>query len=594
MSIMASPPESSSAAAAVDFFEKSSTTTNSSKSSSTNHRFSRSEEQASASYSDYFQHGTSNLGLSLGSSGNSGDKPFDLRPNFGFDGPIQSPARKPVAVVEAQSVDETIQSVQSVHSFQSVRGVHSFQSVQSVQSETEKVKNIAKYEALKAQSEALKAREEAKSLAKSKIFFAMAAKDHMDQNMDQNLVEKGQNSAEMGQISIEMDQNMDRKRVEKGQNSAEMDQNCTLIGQNIDLIDQSSDQNRANMDQLCPKSVNFGQNENSHLQGAAAKIDHFKAAQSESQNSYFDTETKTNNLASWILMEAEKLADQYNSEEQIAAAQNGLKNNFDDDCSMTSNIIRETISLSQSKNIDLTEKHDEEEISEIAKIILQASPGKSAKYYAQLVLAAILEKEQLFDSTSTNLTQFMPSFLEDSSTNIDAEKSSKMMRRISGISQRHSSPKKSQKTTLMKRIPMGNLTNQNKIETKPTFKNGKMELVNCFPIEANRLTATWILFGNGHQNQTQKQFVTLRNISSNEVRVSLYIRNDKRLEFSFTEESLTSNFEDSDSHKSSSALDITLGPNHKRDICVMFKPFKEGFEESAIASLVIKPHGLPK
>ena len=110
------------------------------------------------------------------------------------------------------------------------------------------------------------------------------------------------------------------------------------------------------------------------------------------------------------------------------------------------------MALSISKNLDLTKKQ-EQKISEIAKIIRQASPGHNAKFYADLVLKRILAKEKGELEATLKLEQGLPSFLEETAVEI--------RRRKSII--RHSSPKKPQtsksSSILQRRIPFGNITN---------------------------------------------------------------------------------------------------------------------------------------
>ena len=114
-------------------------------------------------------------------------------------------------------------------------------------------------------------------------------------------------------------------------------------------------------------------------------------------------------------------------------------------------IVKEAIALSMSKNHDLT-KEQEIELSEIAKMVRDASPGHDAKFYAALVLKKILELEKAELEASLQLEQGLPSFLEQTVE----------VRRRSGVL--HSSPKKTQQPKNdskipRKRVPLGNLTN---------------------------------------------------------------------------------------------------------------------------------------
>ena len=83
------------------------------------------------------------------------------------------------------------------------------------------------------------------------------------------------------------------------------------------------------------------------------------------------------------------------------------------------------------------EKHD---IHEVAKIVLSSSPGHEANYYAQIVLKKLLEKQIQEMESTLHVTQFLPSFLENSAE-FEAKQVVKSSKRNS-ISQRHSSPKK--------------------------------------------------------------------------------------------------------------------------------------------------------
>ena len=133
-------------------------------------------------------------------------------------------------------------------------------------------------------------------------------------------------------------------------------------------------------------------------------------------------------------------------------------------------IIKETVALSISKNLDLTKKQ-EQEISEIAKIISQASPGHDAKYYADLVLKRILANEKRELEATLKLEQGLPSFLEETAVEIG--------RRKSII--RHSSPKKppvgKSSAIPQRRIPFGNITNNVDSSLKVNFIHNSAE--NC-------------------------------------------------------------------------------------------------------------------
>ena len=76
-------------------------------------------------------------------------------------------------------------------------------------------------------------------------------------------------------------------------------------------------------------------------------------------------------------------------------------------------LLQEAVSLSISKQHDLTVK-DKEEIHEVAKLILVSSPGHETDYYARIVLKKLLEKQKQELEDTLHVTQFLPSFLENS------------------------------------------------------------------------------------------------------------------------------------------------------------------------------------
>jgi hypothetical protein len=90
-----------------------------------------------------------------------------------------------------------------------------------------------------------------------------------------------------------------------------------------------------------------------------------------------------------------------------------------------------------------------------------------------------------------------------------------------------------QNSGIPKRVAMTNITNKsntNLIEDNTRVAKSK------FPIEANRLSLTWINFC---QKKRQDQKISLRNVWSDKaVRVSLHIREDKHKSFSFNQSSV--------------------------------------------------------
>ena len=147
-------------------------------------------------------------------------------------------------------------------------------------------------------------------------------------------------------------------------------------------------------------------------------------------------------------------------------------------------IIKETVALSISKNLDLTKKQ-EQEISEIAKIISQASPGHDAKYYADLVLKRILANEKRELEATLKLEQGLPSFLEETAVEIG--------RRKSII--RHSSPKKppTGKSSAIPqlRIPFGNITNYVDSSLKVNFIHNSAEKCDSNTKISHKIVATY-------------------------------------------------------------------------------------------------------
>ena len=152
-------------------------------------------------------------------------------------------------------------------------------------------------------------------------------------------------------------------------------------------------------------------------------------------------------------------------------------------------IIKETVALSISKNLDLTKKQ-EQEISEIAKIISQASPGHDAKYYADLVLKRILANEKRELEATLKLEQGLPSFLEETAVEIG--------RRKSII--RHSSPKKppvgKSSAIPQRRIPFGNITNNVDSSLKVNFIHNSSEKCDSNTTKiSHKIVATYIVHG---------------------------------------------------------------------------------------------------
>merc|ERR1711971_646735 len=113
---------------------------------------------------------------------------------------------------------------------------------------------------------------------------------------------------------------------------------------------------------------------------------------------------------------------------------------------MGADVLEEAVSLSISKQYDLTVK-EKQEIHEVAKLVLSSSPGHETNYYAQIVLKILLEKQLKELETTLHVTQFLPSFLE-SSTEISESPQQIVLKsaekKRNSISQRHSSPKKQQ------------------------------------------------------------------------------------------------------------------------------------------------------
>ena len=123
-------------------------------------------------------------------------------------------------------------------------------------------------------------------------------------------------------------------------------------------------------------------------------------------------------------------------------------------------ILKEAVSLSISKHHDLTIK-EKQDIHENAKLILASSPGHEANFYAKIVLKKLLEKQKEELENTLHVTQFLPSFLENSSETVESKPISKPLpsflensanitesksilkpSRNSSINIRHSSPKK--------------------------------------------------------------------------------------------------------------------------------------------------------
>ena len=100
-----------------------------------------------------------------------------------------------------------------------------------------------------------------------------------------------------------------------------------------------------------------------------------------------------------------------------------------------------------------------------------------------------------------------------------------------GIIKQKNSEIPTQNSGIPKRVAMENITNKSKVNL--IEENSK---VAKFPIEANRLSLTWINFC---QKKRQDQKISLRNVWSDKaVRVSLHIREDKHKSFSFNQSSV--------------------------------------------------------
>merc|ERR1719464_2211513 len=116
-----------------------------------------------------------------------------------------------------------------------------------------------------------------------------------------------------------------------------------------------------------------------------------------------------------------------------------------------------------------------------------------------------------------------------------------------------------QNSGIPKRVAMENITNKSKINL--IEENSK---VAKFPIEANRLSLTWINFC---QKKRKDQKISLRNVWSDKaVRVSLHIREDKHKSFSFNQSSVECDCSKSDHWKNEHSMDITMEPSSTRDI----------------------------
>ena len=152
-------------------------------------------------------------------------------------------------------------------------------------------------------------------------------------------------------------------------------------------------------------------------------------------------------------------------------------------------IVKETISLSESKHHDLSIK-EQNQMHEIAAMLLTASPGHEAKYYANIVLKKMLEKQKQELEATLHVTQFMPSFLEDSGEWKSKRNSIVKMpsflqdsgewksKRNSIVKNRHSSPKKltKPKSHIPRRVPMENITNAHVEPKKQLVKVNKILL----------------------------------------------------------------------------------------------------------------------
>ena len=103
---------------------------------------------------------------------------------------------------------------------------------------------------------------------------------------------------------------------------------------------------------------------------------------------------------------------------------------------------------------------EKQEIHEVAKLVLSSSPGHETNYYAQIVLKTLLEKQLKELETTLHVTQFLPSFLENSTEISESPqqivlKSAEKKR--NSISQRHSSPKKQDNMSKNKNVPAHNV-----------------------------------------------------------------------------------------------------------------------------------------
>ena len=276
-------------------------------------------------------------------------------------------------------------------------------------------------------------------------------------------------------------------------------------------------------------------------------------------------------------------------------------------------ILKHTVELSESKDHNLTQ-NDLEELHQIAQMVIQSSPGHKVPFYAEKVLKMLLEKQQQELEQTMHVTQFLPSFLEET-TQVQPKK----------IVNRHSSPIKV-KPKFKERQPFGDITNHvQKLEfaeqlhsaqkAEKTVNFGENTIVSeksqndssrlthlsiishtvkspeikpRFPIDANRRNMTWIVFN----AEPQEQFVTLLNKLNKPVKVTCLIQNDDQQEFSFSKnfEILLKKTED-DHHLGCDSMDITIGAQCKRDVCIKYRPSKWG---ETTANLVLKPHGIAR
>ena len=110
-------------------------------------------------------------------------------------------------------------------------------------------------------------------------------------------------------------------------------------------------------------------------------------------------------------------------------------------------ILAKTIELSESKNHDLT-RTEIEELHKITQMIIKSDPGCDVAFYAEKVLKILLEKQLGELENTINVTQFLPSFLEETSQICEQNRK---------IQNRHSSPKKPK--VPKPRVPLGNITN---------------------------------------------------------------------------------------------------------------------------------------